>query len=285
MVTKSPSLPPPRRRNTVSSVTSNGRKPLVCDHPKMPDVVQLGSRHLSSSKPSLDSEATGGILTFESGKETDTTGIAPSTTALDTSVPHVPTEGQLQSEEQSSLRHCSEYGNNTSHVSKPDPSAQSNPSRSATQVDYDRELLATQGIVKMGKGFSYIPDAVTSLSPSFYQMHHSSTEYIVPSDCGGQRRFSSIQGIKGVSLPKSQGHRRGGIFATLRGREQDEFAHECGTTRSSYLQSPYSGSHIEAQPTPAPESHKTLSIRMKKAFFRVVSSPMQSKPSTTGIAS
>ena len=283
MVTKSPSLPPPRRRNTVSSVASNGRKPLVCDHPKMPDVVQLGSRHLLSSNPSLDSEAAGGILTFESSKETDTTAIAPSITVLDTSVAHISTtEDQLQSEEQSSLRRYSEYGNNT----KPGPSTQSSPSPSASQVDYDRELLATQGIIKMGKGFSYIPDAVTSFSPSFYQMHHSSTEYIVPSDCGGQRRFSSIQGTKGVSLPKSRGDRRGGIFATLRGREQNEFAHECGTrSPSSYLQSPYSGSHIEARPTPAPESHKTLSIRMKKAFFRVVSSPMLSRPSTTGIAS
>ncbi len=245
-VTRSPSLPPPRRRNTIGSIASIGRRP-VCDHLEMPDVVQLGSRHLPSSKGSLGSEAAGAALTFESDIDAGTTDIAPSPTVLDTPVPHISTTGdQPQSREQGSLRYSPKSGDGTTRASKPDPSTQS--SGSASHVDYDRHLLATQGIVKMGKGYSYIADPGTNSSPSFYQIHHSSTEYIVGSDHREQRHLSSVQDARGAILPKNR-------------------------------------NHIETQPTPAFEHHKTLSVRVKNAFFRVVSSPVLSKPPTAGIAS
>ncbi|KAF9519653.1 hypothetical protein BS47DRAFT_1076166 [Hydnum rufescens UP504] len=166
------------------------------------------------------------------------------------------------------------------------PQSPQNPKDEGT---YERLLLSAPSVVRHGKGYQS-DQSLRPVSSTFYQVHHPSTEFILEStaDTVEEPRSRSRQFQNNSLSAKTKSHRRGGIFATLRGREQAEavaFAREFGAPEKP-IEPPGSGT----PPDPEHESstndrRDTLTLRMKRAFMRVVSTPVTTRAIAVGALS
>lgn len=197
----------------------------------------------------------------------------------------------------------------TPHASTPAPTSAHQPSIQIVTpptpkrpVEFDRVLLSTDNVVRVGNGYESVKShqgrSPTS-SSSFYRTRQSMENYAPRdlSDCPERRPLSRNAESQSESVrAKKASHRRSSIFATLRGRQHIE---SVGVSSASYFASTDFGAAPSTPPLPrtphgtydelgrgTPQQRaNTLTGRLKKAFMRVVSSQDMNRAATISVTS